>query len=255
MSPVDVAYSETGAADAPVVVLASSLGTDRTMWDAVAAALSNRFRVVTYDHRGHGASPVPRGPYALDDLGEDAVRLLDRLGVERAHVAGLSLGGMVGMWLGIHRPERIGRLVVMCTSARLGPPTMWEDRARAVSARGTRAIAAAVASRWVTDAYRTAHPDVVAHLEALISAQPDEGYAACCHVVKHMDLRPDLPRITAPTLVLGAVEDAATPPEHQKSIAASIPGARLELLSPAAHLATVEQPIAIAKLTEAFLRA
>lgn len=249
----DVAYTESGPPDAPVLVLSSSLGADRTMWDDLAAALADRFRVVAYDHRGHGASPVPDGPYTLADVAGDVPRLLDRLGVERAHVAGLSLGGMVGMWLGAHAPERVDRLVLLCTSAKLGPPEMWEDRAATVRAHGTGAIAAAGVERWLTDAYRAKHPEVVRRLEALIASQPDAGYASCCHAIQHMDLTADLGRIATPALVIGGAQDPATPPEHQRLIAAGIPGARLEILSPAAHLATAEQPGAIVDLVRGFL--
>jgi 3-oxoadipate enol-lactonase len=253
MAPVDVSFSEVGPADAPVLVLSSSLGADRTMWDDLAGALAGRFRVVTYDHRGHGASPVPEGPSTLADVAGDVVRLLDRLGVERAHFGGLSLGGMVGMWLGVHAPGRVERLVLMCTSAKLGPPEMWADRAATVRAEGTASIAEAVVTRWATDAYRERHPDVVARLEQLVAAQPDAGYASCCAAIEHMDQVADLRRITAPTLVISGAEDPATPSEHQELIAREIPGARLEVLSPAAHLATVEQPGAIAALVRDFL--
>lgn len=245
---IEVAFTETGPAEAPVVVLSSSLGADRTMWDDLAAQLADRFRVVAYDHRGHGASPVPDGPSTLADVAGDVVGLLDRLEVERAHVVGLSLGGMVGMWLGIHAPARVDRLALLCTSARLGPRQMWLDRIAAVEAHGTGSIAEAGVERWITPAHAEAHPEVRARLEALIAAQPDAGYASCCAAIADMDLTADLTRITAPTLVIGGAEDPATPPEHQRLIARAIPGARLEVLSPAAHLATVEQPDAIGAL-------
>jgi 3-oxoadipate enol-lactonase len=208
---------------------------------------------VAYDHRGHGSSPVPPGPYTLDDLGGDAVAQLDRLEVDPAHLDGLSLGGMVVMWHGIHAPERVGRLVLMCTTAKLGPPDMWEDRARTVRAEGTEVVAAATVQRWLTTSYRARHPDVAARLEALVAAQPDEGYASCCHAIQDMDLVPCLPHILAPTLIIGGAEDSATPPDHQEFVAAHVPDARLEVLSPAAHLATVEQPEVIARLVAGFL--
>jgi 3-oxoadipate enol-lactonase len=246
--PVEVAHTVTGPGDAPVLVLSSSLGATRAMWDAQVGALSDRFRVVAYDHRGHGESPVPAGPYAIEDVARDAVALLDRLGVERAHFAGLSLGGMVGMWLGAHAPERVDRLVLLCTSAKLGPPEMWADRAAQVRTGGTGTIAEAVVSRWVTEPYAAAHPDVVAGLRAMVASIPAEGYASCCAAIEHMDLEPVLDRITAPTLVVGGEQDPATPPEHQERIAAAIAGARLEILSPAAHVAAVERADAVSAL-------
>jgi 3-oxoadipate enol-lactonase len=227
--------------DGPLLVLSSSLGSTTAMWEAQAAALRDRFTVVRYDHRGHGLSPVPDGPYRLEDLGRDVLGLLDELGAESAHVGGLSLGGMVAMWLGIHAPERVGRLVLCCTSARLGPPSAWAERAAAVRAGGMEAVADGVLGRWLTPAYADAHPDTVAELRAMLLSTPPDGYAACCAAIEHMDLVADLGRITAPTLVIGGAEDPATPPEHQRLIAGAIPGARLELLSPAAHMAAVER--------------
>ena len=237
-----------GPSDAPVVLLSNSLGSTLAMWDPQVPALAERFRVVRYDHRGHGGSPVPPGPYELADVASDALALLDRLGVERAHVCGLSLGGMVGMWLAIHAPERVGRLGLLCTSAKLGPPSMWQERAATVRAEGTEAIADAGIGRWLTAGFAERHPDMAAALRAMIAGQPDEGYAELCGVIERMDLVADLGRIAAPTLVIAGAEDPATPPEHAERIAAAVPGARLEVLDGAAHLANVEQPEAVTAL-------
>jgi 3-oxoadipate enol-lactonase len=234
----------TGPQDAPALVLSNSLGSSLAMWDAQAAPLAERFRLIRYDLRGHGASPVPPGPYSLDDLGGDVVALLDHLGIERASLAGISLGGMIGMWLGIHAPERIERLVLCCTSAQLGPPEMWSDRAALVREQGTGAVAPAVAARWVTDALAARRPE----LEAMIAATPPEGYAATCAAVEHMDLLPRLGEIRAPALVISAEQDQSTPPEHGRRIAAGIPGARFEVLDGAAHLANLERPDEITAL-------
>jgi 3-oxoadipate enol-lactonase len=204
--------------------------------------------VVRYDPRGHGASPVPPGPYELADLAGDVVALLDRLGVEAADFCGLSLGGMTGMALAAAHPHRVRRLVLCCTSAQLGPPSMWADRAATVRRHGTAAIADAVVSRWVTPGYAARHPDVVADLRAMVAAVPDEGYAACCGAVERMDLRDLLPGITARTLVIAGEQDPATPPAHAELIAAGVPDARVAVLSPAAHLANVEQPEAVTRL-------
>lgn len=238
----------TGPADAPALVLSNSLGADLRMWDPQADALAERFRLVRYDTRGHGQSPVPDGPYTIDHLGQDLIGLLDHLEIERAHVAGLSLGGMTGMWLGIHSPERLNRLVLLCTSARLGPPETWSDRAAVVRAQGTEAVAEAGVGRWLTEGFRAAHPDTAAWLRDMIAATPDAGYAACCGVIEHMDLTAGLESIPAPTLAIAGAQDPATPPEHAKRIAAAVPDARLELLDPAAHLANVEQPEAVTRL-------
>src|SRR4051812_13058561 len=245
----------TGPADAPVLVLSNSLGSSLAMWDGQVEALAERFRLVRYDIRGHGRSPVPAPPYSIEDVGADLVALLDHLGVERAHVAGLSLGGMTGMWLAINHPERLDRLVLLCTSAKLGPPEMWAERARTVRAEGTGAVAEAGVGRWLTEGFRQAHPDTAEWLRAMIAATPAEGYAACCGVIERMDLTAGLPEIHAPTLVIAGAQDPATPPEHAERIAAGIAGSRVEILDPAAHLANVEQPEAVTRLIREHLEA
>jgi 3-oxoadipate enol-lactonase len=253
-APIDVGYDIAGPDDAPVVVLSNSLGSTTAMWDPQAAVLAERLRVVRYDHRGHGDSPVPPGPYELADLGADALRLLDRLGLERVHWCGLSLGGMVGMWLAITAPERIDRLVLCCTSARLGPPEMWAQRAETVRAEGVEAIADAGIGRWLTAGFIEREPDAAAVVRAMLVATPDEGYAACCGAIERMDLVPELGAIRAPTLVIAGTQDPATPPEHGERIAAGIPAAHLELVD-AAHLATIEQPEAMTDLIAGHLLA
>jgi 3-oxoadipate enol-lactonase len=241
MSAVEVHQLVEGPEEAPALVLINSLGSNLAMWEPQIEELVGPFRVVRFDLRGHGASPVPPGPYALADLGADVVALLDRLGVERAHVAGVSLGGMTAMWLGINAPERVERLVLCCTSAKLGPPEAWADRARLVREQGTQAVADAVVSRWLTPGYAARHPDLRARLRAMIAATPAEGYAGCCAAIEHMDLEPDLAAITAPTLVVAGADDPATPPDHGARIAAGIPGARMAVVPDSAHLANIQQ--------------
>lgn len=238
-----------GPAAAPVVLLGSSLGTNLEVWDAQVPALAEHLRVVRFDHRGHGRSPVPPAPYEIADLGGDVLALMDGLGVERAHLCGLSIGAMVGMWLGIHAPERLGRLVLMCTAAHLPPASAWAERARAVLAGGSPApVADSVVDRWLTPAYAHEHPEVRAWLRDMLVAQPPDGYAACCGAIERMDLRADLPRITAPTLVVSGADDPASAPEHQELIADAIPGAHLERVAEAAHLASVQQPQIVSRL-------
>ncbi|MGY1741809.1 MULTISPECIES: 3-oxoadipate enol-lactonase [unclassified Blastococcus] len=244
MSAVEVAYTEDGPAGAPVVVLSNSLGATRGMWDPQVPALAERFRVVTYDTRGHGESPAPAGPYALDDLVDDVVALLDRVGAGRAHVAGLSLGGMTAMRLAARVPGRVSRLAVLCSSAKADPQG-FRDRAAAARSGGTAPLAPTVVSRWLTPAFAAENPGLVARLEAMIAGADDEGYAACCEVVAEMDLRGDLGRITAPTLVVSGAEDPALPPDHQQAIAEGIPGAALLSVSPGAHLANLERTLEV----------
>ena len=245
MSAVEVHAAVDGPAGAPVVLLTGSLGSDLSMWDAQVPALAERFRVVRYDARGHGRSPVPPGPYGLDDLVDDAVALLDRLDVERAHVVGLSLGGMTALRLAAREPHRVDRLAVLCTSALLGPASAWAERAELVRAQGTAAVAEAVVDRWFTPALRAADPGLVERMRRMVADTPAEGYAACCAAIETMDLRADLPRIAAPTLAVAGADDPATPPEHLAAVASGVPGGRLLVLPQAAHLASVEQAAAV----------
>ena len=238
----------SGPEDAPVVLMGSSLGTSLQMWDSQ-LPLADRLRLVRFDHRGHGASPAPPGPYEIADLAGDVLALMDERGIERAHCCGLSIGGMIGMWLAANAPERIDRLVLICTSAHMPPASLWQERAVAVLAAGTTdVIADAVVDRWLTPAFAVEHPDARAKLRAMLVAADPDGYAACCGAIERMDLRGDLPRIAAPTLVISGADDLATPIEHQQLIAAAIPRARHEVVAPAAHTAAVEQPEAVNRL-------
>ena len=250
---LDLNYVVDGPAGGPAVLLGGSLGTSVEMWRPQLAALTERFRVIRYDHRGHGGSAVPPGPYRIDDLGRDVVALLDRLELPRVHVGGLSLGGMVGMWLAANAPERVDRLMLLCTSALLGPPELWSNRAAAVRAGGMPAIADPVLARWFTPGFVSRQPDVVDWARGLLTATSPVGYAGCCAAIQHMDLEPALASITAPTLVIAGADDPATPPAMAERIAAAIPGARLEIVPDAAHLANVEQPAIVNRLLLDFL--
>jgi 3-oxoadipate enol-lactonase len=245
---VNINYELTGPADAPVVVLSNSLGTDLSLWDEQLAPLAERFRVLRYDQRGHGGTPAKPGPYSLADLGGDVIALLDHLSIAKAHFAGVSLGGMTGMWLAEHAPERIGRLALLCTSADLGPESMWRERAALVRENGTRALVESTMERWFTPGFRSARADVIAKFSEALRKCDDEGYASCCEAIAGMELLPKLPEVTAPTLVIAGKEDPATPPPHAERIAEAVPGARVEVLSPASHLANVEQSDAVNRL-------
>lgn len=244
-----------GPAEAPPLVLLGSVGSTAAMWQPVLAPLAEQFRVVRLDHRGHGASlPSPRGAASdLADLADDVLTTLDELSIARADWVGLSLGAMVGMWLAVHRPERIGRLAVLCTSAHLGSPYL--ERAQVVRAEGMGAVADAVVDRWLTPALATRDANLRSELRAMVAGIDAESYAQCCEAIGTMDLRPDLARIASPTLVIAAADDPATTPEQLEAIAAGVPGAHFELLADAAHVATYEQPARIAMLLQHHLRA
>jgi 3-oxoadipate enol-lactonase len=239
---VKLAYRLDGQEERPVLVLSNSLGTTTELWDAQLPALERDFRVVRYDHPGHGRSPVPDGPLTVQALAAGVVELLDRLELERVSFCGLSLGGMVGMALALDAPERVDRLVLCCTAAYLGPAEGWHERAELVRAGRTAAVAERVLGRWFTDRFHPEHPDAVTRFREMLEATPAEGYAACCEAIARWDVRADLGAIRAPTLVIAGAEDVATPPEEASFLAESIPGAALAVLPGAAHLANVEQP-------------
>lgn len=243
MSPAVAVHAVVdGPPDAPVVVLANSLGSDLSMWDPQAAALAGDFRVIRFDTRGHGASPVPAGAYTVDDLADDVIALLDRFEVGTAHLVGLSLGGATMMRVAARNPERVNRLAALCTAASFDAAT-YRDRAGAIRSAGTTAgIAEGVVSRWFTDGFRSAYPDQVASYEAMVAATPAEGYAGCCDALSTLNLDADLPRITAPTLVIAGAQDTATPPERLAQIADAVPDSRLLVVPEACHLANAEQP-------------
>ncbi len=233
-----------GQEDAPVLVLSNSLGTTLKVWREQAPALRERFRLVRYDHRGHGGSPAPPGPYALDDLGRDVLALLDSLGAERFSFCGLSIGGMVGMWLASEVPERVERLMLCCTPTSFDPDA-YRSRARTVRRHGVAEVSDAVLERWFTPAFRKSHPDVLEWAGGMLRETPPEGYAACCEAISGADLAGRLGAIRAPTLIIAGAEDPAAPPDRSESIRDSVPDARLVILSPAAHLANVERPEAL----------
>ncbi|GIL41617.1 3-oxoadipate enol-lactonase [Roseiterribacter gracilis] len=226
--------------DGPALLFSNSLGTALAMWDAQLAALTGRYRIIRYDSRGHGRSGVPTAPYQIERLGRDALAVLDAVGVERASFCGLSMGGMVGQWLGANAPTRIQKLVIANTAAELGPPANWDARIDAVRAGGMIAITETVLERWFTAGFRTAQPDAVAKVRSMLHATDPTGYCGSCAAIRDMNQRALLPTITVPTLVIGGAFDPATPPAHAEELAQNIPGAQLVMLD-AAHLSNIER--------------
>lgn len=232
-------HQTTGPDDAPVVLLGSSLGTNHSLWAPQLDALSKSFRVVAFDHRGHGPDEAPRGPYAIEDLGNDVLELLDTIGAEQASYVGISLGGAVGLWLAQNAPERFHRFAVLCPPVNAAANAqMWIDRAALVRKEGTQAITEATLGRWFLPEYAEAHADEVEVIRQQLLETSDEGYAACCEALSTLDLTPRLADITAPVLIVTAEQDASIPPETVVPLASSIPGAHLEILEDAAHLVT-----------------
>lgn len=237
-----------GPADAPPLVLLCSLGSTVDMWAPQRRELADEFRLISVDTRGHGGSPVPDGPYRVEELARDVLETLDDLGVERASFAGVSLGGAIAQWVGLYAPERASSLAMLCTAARFPNADTFRQRAQTARADGVASIADAVVARWFTDDYADAEPDTVARMRDMIAATPAEGYASCCEAVADWDVVDELGGISAPTLVVSGVEDPATPPEHQQILADGIPDARLESVTDAAHLASFQRPDVVTPL-------
>jgi 3-oxoadipate enol-lactonase len=249
---VTLHYQIDGDASSPPLLLSNSLGTSLEMWEPQMAALAGRFRVIRYDSRGHGQSTVPPGPYTIEQVANDALGLLDALKVPRAHFCGLSMGGMVGMWLGIHAPQRIDRLVLANTAARIGTAEVWNARIDAVQKGGVKSIASAVLARWFSAPLLEAPTPIIARMRVTLEGVSADGYAASCAAVRDMDQRHLVGRIHAPTLVIAGTDDFATPAADGRYVADQIPNARYVEL-PAAHLSNVQAAPAFTQALMQFL--
>jgi 3-oxoadipate enol-lactonase len=236
---VRIHYRLDGSPDLPVVMLSNSLGTDLTLWEEQLPGLSARFRVLRYDTRGHGNSDVPPGPYTADAVARDAIGLLDVLRISAVHFCGISLGGMVGMWLSINAPERIRTLILCNTAARFGTPDGWDQRMAAVRSGGMAAIADSVLGRWLSQEFQARRPDQTERVRRMLLATPPQGYIAACAALRDVDQRAAISRIRSPTLVVTGSKDVATPPADGRFIAEQIKGARYVQLE-AAHLSNIE---------------
>lgn len=240
--PLRLVGTLDGPDGAPVLVLGNSLGTSRAIWDCQAPAFAERFRLLRYELPGHGGTPSPPGPYTIDDLGAGVLALLDAHGVDTAAYCGISLGGMIGMWLAASAPDRITALGLVCTSAYLPPASGWLDRAGQVRAAGMGSISAASLGRWFTPAFTAREPGLVRAFASDLERIDVEGYAGCCAAIAGMDLRGRLGTISAPTLVISGELDPSTPPAHGAAIASAVRGARLRVVRGSAHLANLSSP-------------
>ena len=237
---ISLYYEVSGRDDGPSLLLSNSLGTSLDMWWPQMALIDSRFRVVRYDSRGHGRSEAPDADYTMDQLGRDAVALMDHLEIGKSSVCGVSKGGMVAMWLGANAPERIDKLVMANPSAYLGQPEAWQSRIDLVRNEGMAALVPILLERWFTTEFRERCPIDVKRVEDGLLATTAAGYAGCCAAIRDMDQRASLASITAPTLVIGGLSDPATPPENTQFLADSIPGAQLVNLQ-SAHLSNIER--------------
>jgi 3-oxoadipate enol-lactonase len=241
-----------GDPGAPALLVANSLSSDLSMWDDQVPAWAERFYVIRYDGRGHGQSAVTPAPYTMDRLGRDAVAVLDALGVARAHFCGLSMGGMVGMWLLTHAPDRVNRAVLANTAAYMGPASLWDGRIALAQAGGMEATVEPTVQRWFPASFHAAAPAAIARMRAMIRRVPLEGYAGSCAAIRDMDQRDSIRAITAPTLVIVGAKDPATTPADGALIHAAIAGSRLATLD-AAHLSNIEQPAPFTRTVLDFL--
>jgi 3-oxoadipate enol-lactonase len=243
-------YRFDGPENAPVVVLSNSLGTNLSMWDPQAAALCEKFRVLRYDTRGHGLSTVTPGPYKIEQLGRDVVALLDALKIDNAYFCGLSMGGATGIWLGVNAANRIKRLVLCNTAAKIGTADGWNARIKDVKERGMAAVATTVVLRWFSEDFVKKSPEVVEAMRQMLLQAPPEGYAGCCAAIRDMDQSGDLARIKTRTLVIAGALDPVIPLADTKTLADRISGASYLVLQ-AAHLSNIE---AAPQFTEALLK-
>ena len=241
-----------GPENKPVLMLSNSLGTDLHMWDPQVGVLTQHFRLVRYDRRGHGKSGVPKGPYNMEMLGRDVLAVLDALKIDKINWCGLSMGGMVGMWLGANAPQRINRLILSNTSAYFADKEIWNGRIKTVREKGLASIVGGTMERWFTQGFREREPKKIAWLSEMFLATDPEGYIACGEAVRDMDHREIIKSIKAPTLVIAGKQDAGTTVEMAEVIRRRIPGASLTLFD-TAHIANVEQPQAYTDAVLGFL--
>jgi 3-oxoadipate enol-lactonase len=239
LNDIRLHYRTDGDPSAPCVVLSNSLGTDLHMWDAQADALAQHYHVVRYDSRGHGSSDAGAGPATLERLGQDVLELLDHLGIAQAHFCGISMGGMTGQWLGIVAPQRIGKLVLANTAARIGSTDGWSARAGLVRRDGMDAVADGAAERWFSPQFIERQPAVVASMIDTLRRQDPAGYASCCDALAQADLRDTVGSIPNRTLVVAGQYDPVTTVADAEWLAQQIADASV-LTLPASHLSNIE---------------
>ncbi len=232
-------YQLSGDASLPVLVFSNSLGANLSMWEPQFAALASRFRILRYDARGHGQSPPTAGPSTLEEMSQDVLHLLDALAIERASFCGISMGGSVGQWLGIHAGARLERLILANTAAKIGVADIWNERIELVLREGLAPVIPGTLERWFTPAFHAAHPDVIRATAAMIAATSVPAYAACCAAIRDANFRPGLASIATPTLVIAGAFDPVTTPQDGRCLADTIPGAHYVQLQ-AAHLSNIE---------------
>jgi 3-oxoadipate enol-lactonase len=254
VNATELYYELSGSAGQPAFVLSNSLGTNLTMWDSQMSEFTKHFRVLRYDTRGHGKSQVSPGPYSLDILGRDALALTDHLGIGKFSFCGLSMGGVIGMWLATNASYRLHKVVLCSTAAKIGSAETWNARIAQVHSSGTKSIAGATMERWFTPAFRQEHQDIVKRIRDMVERTSSDGYIACCEALREADFRESLKSVRTATLVISGTHDPATTPADGRFITDHIPGAHYVELD-AAHMSNIERQEEFTKIVLNFLRA
>lgn len=254
---ITIHYVLEGPENAPVVMLSNSLGTSLAVWDAQAAALRGKYRVLRYDTRGHGLTDVTQAGttgYSMDQLADDAAALIKALGLKRVHLCGLSIGGMLGQRLAAKSPELFASLI-LCDTAPYMNPHVWDERIAVIRKDGLEVVAEATMERWFTKRFRDAQPAAVQGIRNMLVRTPAEGYIGCAYAIRNMDLRPDDAKIICPTLIVVGEDDQATPVSASREMNAAIKGSKLVIIPQSAHIVTIEQPDALTRALGEFLAA
>lgn len=247
-----ISYTVEGPPERPVLLFINSIGTTRDLWLPQVPALVGTYRVIRYDARGHGSSSAPEGDYSIEQLGRDALAILDAEGARQAHICGISLGGLTAMWLGVNAPDRVSSLILANTAARIGSVQSWTDRMTLVQERGMGSVAEMAIPRWFSPGYRQRHDEVVTQFKTMVETCPTVGYLGCCAALRDEDLREAISKISCPVLVVAGSTDEATPPEGLRFIHEQIAGSKMLTLD-AAHLSNVEQSEAFTSAVMGFL--
>ena len=255
VNSTSIHYRWDGPENAPVVMMAHSLASDLRMWDLqIAELVEAGYRVLRYDHRGHGGSEVPPGPYRMETLAEDAIRLMDALGLGKVHFVGLSMGGMVGQVLGSAHGNRLHSLTISSTSSHVPPADLWQERIQAVTSQGMGAVADGTVDRWFTQAGQDRLPDAVHQIRQTILETSADGFCACCAAIRDMDLREAIRAVTVPTQITVGEHDQGTPVSAAQFIHERIARSQLTIVSDAAHMLNIEQAVFFNRTLLGFLK-
>lgn len=246
-------YRLAGPEAAPAIVLVNSLGTDARIWDQVIGLMSERYRILSYDKRGHGLSDAPPGDYALEDHVDDLAGLLQHLGISQVAVAGVSVGGLIAQGFALRHPDRLTALILCDTAAKIGDETMWNGRIAAVRDNGIASIAETIMARWFTEGFRRDRADELAGWQNMVLRMPVDGYAGTCAALRDADLRASIAAIATPTLVVVGDQDMSTPVELVRDMANKIANSRFEIIDDCGHIPSIEQPHALVSLIKRFL--